>query len=323
MLNQTTLPKKPMETHDPSASCSGPISLAVTRFFSAPADRVFDSWLDGASVGRWLFATPDGQMQRVEIAPCPGGKFLIVEKRGAELAGHFGTYDIIERPRRLAFSFATIRQPTPTRVTVEIEPVAAGCKLTLTHALSREWIALQEKVQAGWTMILEGLGAKALGERPFLISRDFDTPRERLWAAWTDPAQMEWWGPKGAAVLHPKLDFHPGGLFHYALRTSEGLNFWGRWIILEIARPGRLVFLNSFSDEAGGITRHPGIPDWPLEILTTVTFDSQAAGMRLTVCWLPVNATETERNVFDASHHLMKDGWNGSLDRLVEHLAKT
>ena len=36
-----------------------------------------------------------------------------------------------------------------------------------------------------------------------------------------------------------------------------------------------MVFINSFSDEAGGITRHPWPLTWPLEMLTIFTFEEQ------------------------------------------------
>ena len=96
---------------------------------------------------------------------------------------------------------------------------------------------------------------------------------------------------------------------------------WGKGGIREIAKPERLVFVNSFSDEAGGITRHPGSATWPLELLSTITFAGQNGQTLLTIQWLPVNATDVERKTFDEAHEGMKGGWTGSLDRLAEYLA--
>jgi len=160
------------------------------------------------------------------------------------------------------------------------------------------------------------------GERDFVISRVFDAPRDLVWKAWTDPSRMEWWGPKGVTIHHAKLDFRPGGIFHYAMRSPEGRDMWGRWVILEIVPPERLLFVNSFSDEAGGITRHPMSATWPLELLSTITFAQQDGKTLLTVRELPVNATDVERKTFDEGHESMRGGWSGSLDRLAEHLAK-
>jgi uncharacterized protein YndB with AHSA1/START domain len=39
------------------------------------------------------------------------------------------------------------------------------------------------------------------GSPAFLIDRVFKAPRERVWKAWSDAAQLgHWWGPKGCAV---------------------------------------------------------------------------------------------------------------------------
>lgn len=64
--------------------------LTVTREFTALASRVFDAWLDPADARRFLFATPEGEMQQIEIDARVGGKALIVERRaqGAAWADH-------------------------------------------------------------------------------------------------------------------------------------------------------------------------------------------------------------------------------------------
>jgi uncharacterized protein YndB with AHSA1/START domain len=159
-------------------------------------------------------------------------------------------------------------------------------------------------------------------ERPFIISRTFNAPRDLVWKAWTEREHMQWWGPKGVSIHHAKLDLRPGGTFHYGMKTPEGREMWGKWVIREIVKPERLVFVNSFSDADGGLTRHPMSPHWPLELLSTVTFVAQGDKTLLTIQWLPLNATDIERKTFDEGHESMKNGWGGTLDRLTEHLAK-
>ena len=131
------------------------VVIEVSRRIAAPPGQAFDAWLDPALAGRWLFATPDGEMQRVEIDPRVGGRFLVVERRGDQLAEHFGTYVEIERPRRLVFDFATSLDDTATRVTVVIEPDGDGSRITLRH--EGVWVDYEERTQAGWSMILEAL----------------------------------------------------------------------------------------------------------------------------------------------------------------------
>lgn len=142
---------------------TAPVRLVVTRRYDAPAEVVFDAWLDVECVSQFLFATPGGVMEKVEINPHAGGGFEVNERRGDVLATHYGTYVEIVRPRRLAFDFTTDQEAAPTRVTIDIvEENGGGCLLTLTHEMDPQWAAYEDRAREGWTMILEGL-ARTLG----------------------------------------------------------------------------------------------------------------------------------------------------------------
>jgi len=159
----------------------------------------------------------------------------------------------------------------------------------------------------------------------FVIARSFDAPRERVWQALTDAERMkEWWGPTGFTVFFAQMDLRPGGVFHCGMRSFEGYKMWGKYTYREVAAPERLVFVHSFSNEAGGVTRHPIVPTWPMETLTTLTFDEEPGGKtKLTVRWSAHNPTEVERKTFDMSHAALKMTWNGTFDQLAAYLAKS
>ena len=96
----------------------------------------------------------------------------------------------------------------------------------------------------------------AADQREFVISRVFDAPRELVWKCFTEPERMkQWWGPKGFKVLASKMDLRPGGTYHYGLKAPNGAPMWGKFVFREIVPPQRMVLINSFSDEAGGVTR--------------------------------------------------------------------
>ena len=82
-------------------------TVRVERLIAAPPEAVFDAWLNPDQAGRWLFRTPDGVLERCEIEGRVGGRFRIDERRGGELAEHYGEYVELERPWRLAFDFWT------------------------------------------------------------------------------------------------------------------------------------------------------------------------------------------------------------------------
>ncbi len=158
----------------------------------------------------------------------------------------------------------------------------------------------------------------------FVISRLFDSPRDLLWKAFTNPEHMkQWWGPKGFKVIKSKMDLRPGGTYHYGMKAPDGTIMWGKFVYREIVAPEKVVCINSFSDEAGGISRHPMVPTWPLEMLSTFTFEEEPGDKtKLTIRWAPHSATEEERKTFGSSHDGMRQGWGGTLEQLTAYLEK-
>lgn len=134
------------------------VKVSVTRHFSEAPERVFDAWLDPAKAGKWLFATPSGRMVRVEIDARIGGAFILVDRRDGEDIDHTGEYLEIDRPRRLAFTFAVPKfSLESTRVTIGIVASETGCELTLSHeGVLPEYAS---RTETGWSGILDGLAA--------------------------------------------------------------------------------------------------------------------------------------------------------------------
>ncbi|MET1110290.1 MAG: SRPBCC domain-containing protein, partial [Allosphingosinicella sp.] len=134
--------------------------VKVTRRVEAPAEAVFDAWLDPETAGRWLFATPGGEMVRVAIDARAGGRFEIVERRDGEEILHTGVYEAIERPQRLAFTLQVPRySPNMDRVTVAVAPDGDGAVLTLVQGVSEGAPASPERIERGWNTILDALAA--------------------------------------------------------------------------------------------------------------------------------------------------------------------
>jgi uncharacterized protein YndB with AHSA1/START domain len=161
------------------------------------------------------------------------------------------------------------------------------------------------------------------GIAEFIVTRHFDAPRALVFKALTEPERMrQWWGPKGLPVIAATMDLRPGGTYHYGLRLPDGGAMWGKLVYREIVPPERLVLINSFSDESGGLTRHPMSATWPLEMLSTFLLEEAGSGTLFTLTWLPHNAGATEWQTFDAARDGMRQGWSGSMDQLEAYLAK-
>lgn len=134
-----------------------PVTVRVSRRFDASCERVFDAWLDPATLGRWLYATVDGKMLRVDVDPRVGGGYTIVERRANGDAAHYGRYLEIDRPRRLVLTLALEPDAEGDRITVDIAPDGDGCVLTLTHEMAAEYAEYADRTEHGWTTILASL----------------------------------------------------------------------------------------------------------------------------------------------------------------------
>jgi hypothetical protein len=73
--------------------------VCVEHRFDASAEQVYDAFLDPERAGKFMFATPTGQVVRCDIDARVGGTFTIVDRRGGEDVVHTGTYVALQRPR--------------------------------------------------------------------------------------------------------------------------------------------------------------------------------------------------------------------------------
>jgi len=132
------------------------VAVRVTHRFDASAERVYDAFLDPARAGKFLFATPTGQIVRCEIDARVGGTFTIVDRRDEEDVVHTGEYLALERPRRIVFTLWVPKYSVEKdSVTIDIAPLAKGCELTLTHETRAKDARAVEGAQEGWAAILE------------------------------------------------------------------------------------------------------------------------------------------------------------------------
>lgn len=157
----------------------------------------------------------------------------------------------------------------------------------------------------------------------FVLERTFNAPRELVYNAWTNADSLaQWWGPKGFQIEVVKLDLRPGGMFHYCMQAPDGNKIWGKFVYREINAPAGMVFVNSFSDAAGNTTANPWMPEWPLEILNTLTLYEEGDKTRLTLKGSPINATEEQHIMYKNMTGSMQEGFKGTFEQLDEYLAK-
>jgi uncharacterized protein YndB with AHSA1/START domain len=157
----------------------------------------------------------------------------------------------------------------------------------------------------------------------FVLNRTFDASREDVWNAFTQPEHLKhWWGAPGGRIEIARHELKPGGLFHYSMKFPDGRLMWARFIFREVVAPERLVWLNGFSDQHGGLTPNPWVPNFPLETLNTVTLAEEDGQTLLTITVAPFNAREEEAAVLAGGIASMKAGFGASFNLLSKYLAQ-
>ena len=92
-------------------------------------------------------------------------------------------------------------------------------------------------------MIHAATTATTIDQATFTITfhRTFAAPREAVFDAWTQPAQVaQWWDPTGTPLRACAIDLRPGGAFTFASDSGHGPAFAGTYLVVE--RPTQLVF---------------------------------------------------------------------------------
>ncbi|MGL4490200.1 MAG: SRPBCC domain-containing protein [Rhizobiaceae bacterium] len=318
--------------HDPART------IEVSRLINAPRDLVFKMFTEAKHIDAWwgpngfrnethemnffvggiwryTMHGPDGKdwpnWIKYKVIKPPE---LMVYDHGEEIGGpaHFEGNITFEVQGEM--TFVTLRLLFPSAeirdATIKFGAVEGGEQ---TLARLENHVAAQEQAP----IILE--------DRPFVISRTFDAPRQLVFDCFTKPEHMQkWWGPKGVKIVKSSMDLRPGGMYHYGMQAGDAPIMWGRQVYREITPPSHIVLINSFSDENGGLTRHPGAPSWPIELYSTFTFEElEKKKTKLTIRWeLMENATSEERETFLSGFDSMNMGWGGTLDQLGDYLKK-
>lgn len=96
----------------------------------------------------------------------------------------------------------------------------------------------------------ETAAAKPQPSCEIVITRIFDAPRERVWQAWTDPAQIvQWWGPNGFTNTLQEMDVRAGGIWRHIMHGPDGTNYPNKVVYAEVVPPTRLVYTHADDTE--------------------------------------------------------------------------
>src|SRR5437899_724194 len=122
--------------------------------------------------------------------------------------------------------------------------------------------------------------AEEIYRREIVTTRMLHTPREKVFAAWTDPKLLaQWWGPNGFTNTFSEFDLRPGGAWKFVMHGPDGKNYPNHSVFAEITPPERIVFNHLV---------------WPI-FRITATFDDVGGKTKLTFRMLFNTAAECEQ----------------------------
>ena len=106
------------------------------------------------------------------------------------------------------------------------------------------------------------------------IRRVIRAPKETIWAAWTEPAQLaKWWIPSPLTLRVDALELRPGGAF--VTHMSEDAQSFAPHVdavFLVVEDHCRLVFTNAVNS-----SWHPALPD-PVAMTTEIILTDHVDG---------------------------------------------
>lgn len=141
-----------------------------------------------------------------------------------------------------------------------------------------------------------------LSDTEIVMVREFDAPRDLVFAAYTDPELIpKWWGMRGNVTTVDESEVKPGGKWRYVQRNADGQEFGFHGEYREVTPPERLVSTFEFEGMPGHI------------IVDTTTFEEKNGRTLLTTHSLFANKDDRDGMLAAG----MESGAAETLDRLA------
>ena len=144
------------------------------------------------------------------------------------------------------------------------------------------------------------------GDREIRTERIFDAPRDRVYAAYTDPELIpQWYGERGTTTVVDQMDVRAGGAWRFVTPGPDGSEMAFRGTYREVTPPERIV--QTFEWE--GMPGHVAVE--------TTMFEDLGARTKVTTVTL-FHTREERDGMLDSG---MERGMNEAHARLDELLA--
>lgn len=133
-------------------SADGRLRTVVRRRMPAPREIVYEAWIDPDGIREWMCPGDVVSAQAV-LDVRVGGSFHITMRAKDRVHKHVGTYQVVDPPAKLAFTWSGLENPSEiTLVTVEFFAHGDESELVITHeGFTKSEVA--QRYEMGWGTI--------------------------------------------------------------------------------------------------------------------------------------------------------------------------
>jgi len=151
-------------------------------------------------------------------------------------------------------------------------------------------------------------------DHKLVITRDLNAPREVVWKAWTEPAQMKLWLElvDDMKIESAKVDLRVGGKFRIQTKRPDGEFFTAAGTYLEVNPPEKLVYTWDWEKDGAG-TEFGELEGQE----TQLTVEFRASGKKTQLVLTHEKFASVERR----DRHI--EGWNMWINGLANFVEKT
>jgi uncharacterized protein YndB with AHSA1/START domain len=141
------------------------------------------------------------------------------------------------------------------------------------------------------------------------VARLIKAPPALVFQAWTNPVGISnWWGPRGFSTTTLEMDVRPGGKWRHIMHGPDGRDYESEIVYIEVVRPSRLTYKLASQKEQAAV-----------QFVSTVTFEEEGQGTRITLRMLFPTAEERDRVARDYG---AVEGAEHTLERLEEQIGE-